>query len=265
MISKKLVAVLFSALFVVIAIIYLFQLSDLLGNTLYLIAPFLAVITSLYAVRTYRLNNGHGQVMALLSAGLICWLIGETLFFLFQFVWHTSPFPSVADVFYLVAYPLIFAGLVKEILIHKVSLHDFNKLFMTLVVLLLIVLAVIVAYFGVHKAYTPGASFWSNSISIAYGLGDFFLIVPCLFVLKIALDYQGGKLYTTWILILLALMFMLTGDILFAVFRNQYDTLVFPYTLIDLAYVMSYLCFAYSFFYTAATIRELHAKLIKTN
>jgi len=261
MINKKFVAVIFVLFFIAIAVVYIFQVSDKLGNVLFLIAPLTAVIASWYAVRTYRLNNGQGQVMALLSAGLICWFIGETLFFLYQFVWHHTPFPSKADVFYLIGYPLIFAGLVKEILIHKVNLHDFNKLFMTLVILLLAVLAVIVAYFGVGKAYTPGTSFLSNGISIAYGIADFLLIVPCLFVLKIALDYQGGKLYTSWILILLALLFMLTGDILFAVFRNKYDTLVWPYTLIDLAYVLSYLSFAFSFFYTSATIRELHAKL----
>jgi hypothetical protein len=263
MISKKLVVELFTVFFIVISAIYVFQLSDLVGNILYLIPPFLAFIAGLYAVRTYRLSNGHGQVMGLLTAGMLCWLIGEILFFYFQFISHNTPFPSIADAFYLVGYPLIFAGLTKEILIHKVDLKNFNKLYLTLVIMLVIVLIVIVSYFGVYKAYDQTQTFLSNAISIAYGIGDLILIVPGLFILKIALDYAGGKLYNSWVLILLGLIATLGGDILFAIFRKSYTKLVWPYTLIDLFYIISYLLFSYSFFYTATTIRSLHAKLVK--
>lgn len=263
MISKKIALNLLSGWLVLIAAVYLLNFSELTNNILFLTAPLLAVLAGLYAINTYRLSNGRGQVMGLMTAGLACWLIGETLFFMFQFVWHIDPYPSVADIFYLLGYPLIFAGLTKEMLIHKVELHNFNKLYFTLVVLILVGLAVIVSYFGVVLAYDSAEPFMSNAISIAYGINDLILIVPGLFILKIALDYKGGKLYNTWILILVAMLCMLGGDILFAIFKKQYEDLLWPYTLIDIGYVSCYLLFTYSFFYTASTIRELHAKLIK--
>ncbi|HSW85633.1 MAG TPA: hypothetical protein VLF79_03440 [Candidatus Saccharimonadales bacterium] len=259
----KLVPTFLITIFATIAVIYTFQFSRLLGNTLFLLPPFVAVIAGAYTVRTYRLANVHGKAMALFTAGLLCLLTGEFIFYLFQFVFHTDPFPSIADIFYLAAYPLLFAGFVKEIRIHKVNWRTFDKLVLVLVTLLLLTLAIIVSYFGIYLAYDAGNSLIANIIAIAYGVGDLILIVPSLFILKIALDYRGGKLFYSWTLMLLAVMFMMAGDILFAIYSNEYTELVWPYTMIDLTWVVSYLCFAYSFSYTSTTIRALHTKLLK--
>ena len=48
----------------------------------------------------------------LLAAGEAAWLLGDVLFSLFELVLHVQPFPSVADVVYLVGYPFVAAGLV---------------------------------------------------------------------------------------------------------------------------------------------------------
>jgi hypothetical protein len=261
--AKNLAMLLFALLFIIIAIVYVFQYSQLLGNILFLVPPVLAVVCGSYAVRTYHPTNVHGKSIALLTGGLFCFFIGELLFFLFQFVFHTNPFPSVADVFYLAAYPLLLAGFLQEISLHKVNWHNFNKLVLALMLLLLLSLAFIVAYFGVFLAYNPGDPVMNNIIATAYGVADLILIVPSLFILRITLDYRGGALFNSWVLILLALILMMAGDILFAIFKNRYATLVWPYTLIDLAWTGSYLFFAYSFFYTAATIKELNSKLLK--
>ena len=250
-------------LFCIILANYTFGPSNFVNNCLFLLTPVIAVLFGIYALGTYRLSNDHGKVMSLLTTGIMFWLIGESIFFLFQFTWHISPYPSIADVFYLIGYPLIFIGLTKEVLIHKVDLRNFNKLYMTLIVLLLTVLAIIVSYFGIYRSYSADDSFLGNAISIAYGVGDLILIAPGLFVLKMALDYRGGKLYNSWILVLFALLCMLSGDVLFAIFSDQYTDLIWPYTLIDIAYVLSYLLFGYSFFYTATTIKDLHSKLKK--
>ncbi|HEY5442861.1 MAG TPA: hypothetical protein VIJ68_04945 [Candidatus Saccharimonadales bacterium] len=258
---KHIILVLFALLFASITIVYLLRSDQLLGHSLSLIPPFLAVICGLHAVRTYGLANVQGKSMALLTAGLTCFFIGELLFFLFQFVFHTSPFPSVADIFYLAAYPLLFAGLLKEISLHTFNWRRFNKFVLVIMVLLLLSLIFIVMYFGVFLAYNPGDPLINNVIAIAYGIGDLLLIVPSLLTLNATLDYRGGAMFNTWGLILLALLLMMSGDIMFAIYNNKYAALDWPYTLIDLVWIASYLCFAYSFFYTDATIDELQLKL----
>jgi len=261
--AKKLVPLLLIGLFLVTLELYLLRYSDFVGNIFYLMSPFLAVCFGIYAFLTYRISNAHGQALGLIGLGLLFFFVGDFIFFWYQFVSHTNPYPSMADVFYLTAYPLLFAGFIREATVHKVNWRNFNKLVLILIILILLFLAIIVSYFGVYLAYTAGDSKLSNFISIAYGVGDLILIVPSLFILKIALDYRGGKLFYSWALMLLGLMSMLTGDILFAIFKNSYTALVWPYTLIDIAYVASYLLFAYSFYYTGRVIKDLHQKMIK--
>lgn len=258
--NKTIVALSLSALFLATAAAYLAH-RPLMYNILYLIAPLTAIIAGIYAVRTFKLSNNTGQVFALLTAGLSCFFIGELLFTSYQYVFHIDPFPSVADIFYIAAYPLLFAGFAKAIFNHRVKWHNFSKVFLLLIITFLMSLGVLVAYFGVVKAYSPGDTFLSNAISIAYGLGDLIIIIPSLFILKVVMDFRGGKLFYSWVLMLIALICFLAGDLLFGIYREPYGDLVWPYPLIDLTYVAAYLLFAFSFYYTAVTVQELGLKL----
>lgn len=260
--SKKAMWWTLCGLFLVVCASYLSRTSDLRNNILFLIPPFIAFLAAAGAAKTYGgLRNVHGRVMMYFACGLGCLFIGEFIFFLFQFVFHIDPYPSVADAYYLAAYPLLFAGFLREIRLHNVRWGGKNRFVLLLMATLLAALAVIVCYFGVYKAYHTGDSFASNAISISYGLGDLILIGPSLIALKIALDYKGGRLFTTWGLLLLAILAMMAGDILYAINRNSYDALIWPYTLIDLAWAASYLLFAASFLFTRRTIKDLNAKL----
>lgn len=256
------VSLLLLILFVDIAAAYVMH-RPLLSNVLYLNPPMLAVIAGIYAVHTFHWSNSTGKVFALLTAGLACFWIGEILFFLNQFVFHTNPFPSVADVFYIAAYPLLFAGFIKAALNQSVKWHNLSKFYLFFILLLLISLSVLVAYFGVYQAYKPEESTLSNLISMAYGIGDLIIIIPSLFILKIIMDFRGGKLFYSWVLMLAALMSLLAGDLLFGIYRNQYTSLISPYTFIDLAFTASYLLFTFSFFYTASIIHEMNVRLKK--
>lgn len=264
---KRTVLITLSAVFAIITSAYIWQLigtpHQLLTNTLFLIPPGLAVISGIYAIHTYHLSSLRGKVTAYLTAGLACWFIGEVIFYLFQFVFHIDPFPSLADVFYIVAYPLMLTGLIKEIKVHSINWRSINRLALVLGGFLTLALAFIVVYFSIYKAYNASESLLSNIIAIGYGVGDLILLIPVFFILKVALDFRGGKLFNSWMLILVALLFIMVGDILFAIYTDQYKALIPQYSLIDLAWVIGYLLFTYSLFYTAATIKELQSTLVK--
>lgn len=55
----------------------------------------------------------------LLLAGIGLMVVGDVLWVVQQQVWHSDPFPSVADAFYVPAYPLLGAGLIT--MIHRRS------------------------------------------------------------------------------------------------------------------------------------------------
>jgi hypothetical protein len=259
--QKPLVIGLVLALFSVTACAYVFRWSTFVANILFLLPPFLAFSAAFYAARTYHLNNPHGQSLVLLASGLFCLFVGELLFFLFQFAFDIDPYPSAADVFYLAAYPLLFLGFMREVATHKINWSRSNKFSDLMATLFVLALAVIVCYFGIYLAYNAGDSVLGNVIGMGYGVVDLIILVPVLFILKMTLDYRGGKLFTSWTLILLAVMLMMAGDILFSIFKDNYTALEYPYTLIDIIWVASYLSFAYSFYHTAHTIKTTHKKL----
>lgn len=259
--QKSIVASCFAVIFGFITAAYFIQGNQLARNIYFLIPPLLAVVMGVYATDTYGLKSIHGKSMALLSAGMLCLFIGECLFMLFQFELDIDPFPSVADIFYLSAYPLIFAGLIAEIRHHDLKWDDSNKHIYILMLLFLALLTPIIVYFGVYLAWNSSDTFLTNIIAIGYGINDLILLIPSLFVLKITLGYRGGKLFNTWMWILFAIIFMMVADVLFASFKDGYERATWPYSQIDLIWAASYLMFAYSFFYTADTIQESREKL----
>src|SRR3989344_1721796 len=117
---------LFIGIFLTAAAVYAFQLggpaNELLESLIYLIPPTICAVAGLRAAKAYGLGTPHGQALALLTLGLACWLAGELAWTAFDYVLKIDPFPSVADVFYLLGYPFILIGLVKEISLAKLKL-----------------------------------------------------------------------------------------------------------------------------------------------
>lgn len=265
---KRLVFWFLASVFLALSAVYIYKIGvntpDLyvfLTNILYLFPPLIAVYGGIYAVKKFSFSNIHGVALAFLTAGILFLGIGEIIWFYYHIFLNVDPYPSIADVFYLGAYPLIFIGIVNELRLQKFDWKDFNKLYLFLIILVSVILATIVSYFGIYLAYKPDAAFLENAIAMAYGIADLILIIPSLFILKLTLDYRGGKLFNSWLCILIGLLLTLVGDILFAIYTDQYSSGITPYNLIDLAWIAAYLFFAYGFFNTGLTITELQQKI----
>ncbi len=230
---------------------------------IYLFTPAIAVISGIRTVGIFQLKSAPGQVIGLLALGLFLWLIGEVLFFIFQFIAHTNPFPSAADIFYILAYPILLLGLIKEIKIYGVKLQIENKLLVLLGSLLIITLAIIIGYFDILKAYDSSAPLLNNLIAMGYGVGDFILIIPTFYILRLVMDLKGGQLFYPWMMIMFALFFIMAGDVLFALFNTQYKQYIPAYTLIDLTFIAGYLLFAYSFYFIGSTVEQIPDSKLK--
>jgi len=66
-------------------------------------------VAILVAVRLHRPQRP--RMWYWFAAGQITWVIGDVIFEYYQYVLHVEPYPSLADVFYLVAYPMLVVGL----------------------------------------------------------------------------------------------------------------------------------------------------------
>lgn len=259
----------FSLLFAITSALYVLRIggdtNKFITNIIYLLFPVLSVAAGFFALSKYNSINAHAKSIFYITLGIFFWMLGEVTWFVFRFLLQVDPYPSLADIFYLIAYPLVFMGLGNELRIGRVGWENMNAFVKLLVVFLSILLIFIVGYFGIYLAYKPSASFLENAIAIGYGVGDVLLIIPTLLILKLATEYKGGKIFSSWLAIFVALVAMLVGDLLFAIYTEQYNAIEWPYNLTDLTWIVSYLCFAYGLSTIGIAVSEIQRKLTSSH
>ena len=87
---------------------FLLPTAGLGQNVLYDAIGLLSSAVMLAAVRLHR--PARAGTWYLFAAGQIVWVIGDVVYSYLTYALHQEPYPSVADVFYLSAYPLLGAG-----------------------------------------------------------------------------------------------------------------------------------------------------------
>ncbi|HLA83117.1 MAG TPA: hypothetical protein VJP78_16100 [Thermoleophilia bacterium] len=112
----------------------------------------------------------------LLGAGLACFLAGDVLFFVYQNVLGTSPFPSLADAGYITYYLLIFAGLLW---FPNLAGGQRRRIipFIGASVAVVAVAAVILNFILLPTIQDGGESLFAYSLSLGYPLGDLLLLL----------------------------------------------------------------------------------------
>jgi hypothetical protein len=224
----------------------------------------MGVIAGLYALQEYGLTSPKSTTLIFFTTGIACWLIGESLWTYYEYVLHTDPFPSIADIFYLCAYPLFFSGFVREIHLTKVNWQGMKKSLIFMMVMTSLLFGIVVSYFGVFLAYSPAEPLLTNIIAMSYGLGDLILIMSAMAHLKLAWEFKGGELSGIWFSLFFSFLFTLIADILFAIFTAQYnETGSVIRSFIDSIWILSYLFFAYALLSFAISIRSAHLYMQK--
>jgi uncharacterized membrane protein len=194
----------------------------------------------------YRFNSANGRAILFIIAGLVSWGIAETIWYVLANVLMTPDlFPSWADFFFLLGYPLFVAGIWQGYVTAGVKLRQVKKSVLVMVLSASFVLTALVLYFGVYQAYDPTADFITSAINIGYGLGDLVLVILSVLTILVAREYKGGKLASFWITIAAGFFFTLLADIIFAMYTNQVLNDVKPYTYVDLFWGAAYLVLLY--------------------
>ncbi|MDD4332905.1 MAG: hypothetical protein PHT51_02225 [Patescibacteria group bacterium] len=224
-----------------------------LRTIIYPVAAFVPIATSVYLVAIFGFKAYRGKTFLLFNLGFLMFFIGELLWAIKDYFFQEFPFPSVVDGFFLLGYPLLLWGLIRET---KVSLADFSLKKSKLFILAMFVLSAFVFYFGIYKVYDVEANFFENLFNTLYGVGDILMIVICFFIVKLAFGYSQGKIFRPWLFITANFLIMLVADVAFAYFTAQYQENINIQTTIDLLWMVSYLLFGYGVIRYYGVIQE---------
>lgn len=222
----------------------------------------LAVLAGIYSLHKYGTHGSKSTTLMLLTAGMLCWFIGESIWTYDEYVLKINPFPSYADICYLLSYPLFFLALLREIKTNHINWKTLSQSLIFMMVVTSILLVGVVSYFGVYLAYSPGEPLLTNSIAIGYGIGDLVLILATMSLLILAWEFKGGALSKIWMSLFLSFLLILVADILFAIFTTYYtDTESLYRSLTDSIWILSYLLFAHALFNFGISIQSAQQML----
>jgi len=230
-------------------------------STAYLLLPILTLIMGMLLANMYGLRNKNGLVVFLFTLGVFCWVVGELTWYVFDNFLYIDPFPSYADFFFLLGYPIIFWALYKQYKYSNISLEKIPKKYLKFVVSFTTLASALVLYFGVYLAYTPGKPFFENFIAMSYGFGDLLLIVMAVLAALSVLVYKGGKFSYFWTGLAVGLFFFLLADIVFAMNLENYETGLAPYSYIDFLWLLGYFAFLYTFTENYVSLNNLKLRL----
>jgi hypothetical protein len=262
--KKNIFIVLGILIFVIANLIYWWQLggkqNELLEYAVYLISTVLSVVAGIFLVRIYGMRSQHGKAFLFFTFGLLFWFIGEALWAYYGLVLKVDRYPSLADFFFLTAYPLIIWGLIKEIRIAEIKFASINKRILAICGTLSLIFISIVAYLEIFLVFDPRETMINNLI-MSYGFADLILVIPSFLILILAWEYKGGKIFVPWIFIFSGLMLYLFADVLYAVFQDKFFENMYPYESIDLLWIAAYLLIALGFLQIGYLIRRIQKKL----
>ena len=240
------------------------EMKIILQYTVVLTSLALAVVAGMYSLHKYGSHGSKSSTLLLLTAGMFCWFMGELIWTYDEHILQINPFPSYADICYLLSYPLFFLALIREIGTNHINWKSFSQSLFFMMGMTLVLMVGVVFYFGVYLAYSPDEPLLTNSIAIAYGIGDLVLILSTMSLLILAWEFKGGALSKIWMSLFLSFLLILVADILFAIFTTYYnEAYSFYRSLTDSIWILAYLLFAHALFNLGISIQAAQDRLQK--
>ncbi|MFH1820988.1 MAG: hypothetical protein ABH852_00885 [Methanobacteriota archaeon] len=230
--------------FLIDCLLYLFQpLGEnfyIIGDSAAVLFSFSAVVFGISAFKSHQFSDLQGKALFFLTFGIFFWFLGETTWAIYEVILGLEvPVASVADVFWIVGYPVV---LISLYYIWKLVLWPTGKKNIILLAIFLLVVSFILWYLSIPALTDVGLSAAEKVSTAGYVIGD-MLVVDALIVVVVYLF--RSKFLKTWGLILIAMIMTTIADVYYLHFLDIYQV----GNLIDLFWDLSYITLALAFIY----------------
>ena len=175
------------------------------------------VIAAIFSFRSAHLlgkGNPARRPWLVLGAGLGAMSVGQALLVSYRYWMGATPFPSEADFWFVLSYPLIIAALVLFAITYTRSGFPATGLKAFAVIIFIAVIAI--AWPILRPLAHVGASPLAKTLNLAYPSLDLLLMAPIAVLLRITSRFRGGAVWPIWLSLLVGFAFTAAGDILFA-------------------------------------------------
>jgi hypothetical protein len=176
-----------------------------------------------------------------IGVGVISWGIGNLIFAYTELILRQPPFPSWADVFFVITYVFLSLGMAASIIGRRLNLSQQQWLIVAIVAALGVVGAGFVTFVA-GKSGQPIEFNLGTGLYIIYALGDILLLVVAAILLQ---AFKGGKYASSWQLLGAGGISMYIADLGFN-YLNNIATEAKPYQsgeMVELFWILAFILF----------------------
>lgn len=200
-------------------------------------AAFAVVAALAIAKRLMPSEPLRKQVLAI-GLGMAALVAGDVVYWLIESVMGLEPYPSVADVFYLLSFPLLGGGLVLALRAFSRGLRPVAPIAASAAVSALVTAVLWVPVFR-PLASDSNVSMLEKALGMAYPLGDLWLLLFPALALALALGrFGGGRLALPWVVIAAGSFVMVATDTVYTLL--DYSGSYVSGSLVDAGWWLAY-------------------------
>ncbi|MBI3639511.1 MAG: hypothetical protein HY223_04260 [Thaumarchaeota archaeon] len=194
------------------------------------------VILSILAIRKHGITGSHGKAWVFFTICIALWFVAERIWMIYELGYHTNPWPSEADFFWLAGYPLYY---MFSILYLKPFKNSITKRILISAIFIPVVVLIPTLYLTLEK--DSELSNYEKVLDASYPVADAISLVPA--VIGISLFFKGNVNFS-WALLLFGTLSFTVSDFgyLYLTLGNMYYT-GHP---IDIPYIWAYILFSFA-------------------
>ena len=193
------------------------------------------------AATSFEADNPARPAWRLLGIGLAGFTLGQCYLGFHPLVLaQATPYPSLADIAFMVAYPFVLVAFWWFIRAYRESgLPVGSRGEHGLLALAAAAVFAAIAYVALGPVSRAAAPPLEKALNIAYPSFDFLILIPLVILLRITLRFRGGRIWTIWAALLAGFVSMGAGDILYSYFVTLGQAWL--ESLIDVLFLISYI------------------------
>jgi hypothetical protein len=201
------------------------------------LVPVLALIGAGISFRLYtEYRNGEAgkSVWGLMGLGFLFWSVGEVLWGIFELILKIDPYPSLADLFWLIGYIPFVLSFYFQYQTLSVHLDRATTIKIASVGFGVIIIAIIIVLIPISTSTDQG-SLVEMMLAFLYPLSDIVLFVLALFLMLTL----GGRLGSAWLIIAFGVTVYTFSDLIF-IYTDWYKLYNYSNTLFNFLSIALY-------------------------
>jgi len=207
----------------------------LVGNFMYIPVAVSMVVVSTMKMFKSGFTGKHGIAWIALTVCSVSWFIAELTWVFYEVILNIDPFPSFADIFYLLGYPFLFMFLIFYI--EPVRKAITKKMVTTAI---LLSLSVLIPSLFIALQDNSDVSYFEAILAGAYPVVDALVIIPAL--IGIALFFKG-QVNFMWTLVCIGIFSLFVADTVFLF--AQLDTWYYTGHPLEVLFYFMYVLISY--------------------